>query len=137
MSLGAGVQDDGAYPESKTGLAGLNLGIGGFLNEQTALWFRVSGTTASYEGVTQSSGFGGPAIQYWVSPKFAIEGGAGVGFWDIEGVNESGLGILLGGTFVFWTNGSHSFSVGAELASAMTDPESVQNFGFVLGWQKN
>ena len=141
LSIGAGLQDDKALDESKFGLAGLNLGIGGFLNEKTALWFRASGTTATYDtpfgDFTQTSAFFGPAIQYWVDPRFALEGGVGGGIWDADGENESGLGILVGGTWVFWTNGGHSLSLGAEYAPAFTDPETVHNFGFVFGWQLN
>lgn len=142
LNIGAGVQKDPALNESATaGLAGINLGIGGFLNERAALWFRVSGTVASHDiglgSVTQTSGFAGPALQYWTSERFAIEGGLGLGYWDVEGTNESGLGLLLGATYVFWTNGGHSLSVGAEYAPAFTDPDTVHNAGLVFGWQKN
>ncbi|MDX1494110.1 MAG: hypothetical protein R3253_08635 [Longimicrobiales bacterium] len=141
LNLGVGLQDDGALPESEVGLAGLNLGIGGFLNERMALWLRASGTNVSYDtpfgDVTQTSGFVGPALQYWTSDRFAVEGGVGVGFWDIEGENEGGLGLLLGLTYVFWTNGGHNLSLGAEYAPAFTDPETVHNYGLVFGWQLN
>lgn len=142
LNIGAGVQKDPALSESATaGLAGINLGIGGFLNERAALWFRVSGTVASHDigvgSVTQTSGFAGPALQYWTSERFALEGGLGLGYWDVEGTNESGLGALLGATYVVWTNGGHNLSVGAEYAPAFTDPDTVHNFGVVFGWQKN
>ena len=142
LNIGVGTQKDPALSESMTaGLAGINLGIGGFLNERAALWFRVSGTVASHDigvgSVTQTSGFAGPALQYWTSERFAVEGGLGLGYWDVEGTNESGLGALLGASYVFWTNGGHSLSVGAEYAPAFTDPDTVHNFGVVFGWQKN
>lgn len=142
LNIGVGAQSDPALSESAVaGLAGLNLGIGGFLDERAALWFRVSGTVASHDvgigSVTQSSGFAGPALQYWTSDRLALEAGLGLGFWDVEGTNDSGLGALLGATYVFWTNGGHSLSVGAEYAPAFTDPDTVHNFGVVFGWQKN
>lgn len=141
LSLGAGLQDDGAFPESETGFGGLNLGIGGFLNERLALWFRVSGTTVSYDtplgDITQTSGFGGPALQYWVTERFAVEGGLGFGFWSAEDVDDTGMGLMIGGDFVVWTNGPHSLHVGVEYAPAFTDPETVHNYGLVFGWQKN
>lgn len=141
LSLGLGLQDDGALPESETGIGGLNLGIGGFLNERVALWFRVSGTTVTYDtpfgDLTQTSGFGGPALQYWVSERFALEGGLGLGLWSAEDVDDTGVGLMLGGDFVVWTNGPHSLHVGVEYASAFTDPETVHNYGLVFGWQKN
>jgi hypothetical protein len=141
LNIGAGLQDDGAAAESSTGLAGLNLGIGGFVNERTAVWFRVSGTVASYDigigEISQTSGFGGPAVQYWVNERFALEGGLGLGFWDVEGENDSGLGALLGVAYTFWSNGGHSLNLGLEYAPAFTDPETVHNYGLVFGWQLN
>lgn len=141
LSLGAGLQDDGALPESGTGFGGLNLGIGGFLNERVALWFRVSGTTVTYDtpfgDLTQTSGFGGPALQYWVSERFAVEGGLGFGFWSAEDADDTGMGLMLGGDFVVWTNGPHSLHLGVEYAPAFTDPDTVHNYGLVFGWQKN
>lgn len=137
LNLGLGLQKDGAFPESQTGLAGLNLGIGGFLNERTALWLRISGTNVSYGSFSQASGFGGPAVQHWVNDRFALEGGVGLGFWNVGGTTESGLGLLLGATYAFWTNGGHNLSLGLEYAPAFTDPETVHNFGLVFGWQKN
>ena len=141
LNIGMGLQDDGALPDSEIGLGGLNLGIGGFLNERTALWFRVSGTTATYDfgfgDLTQTSGFGGPALQYWANERFAVEGGVGFGFWDVEGENETGLGLMMGASYVFWTNGGHNLSLGVEYAPAFTDPETVHNYGLVFGWQLN
>lgn len=142
LNVGAGLQKDPALSESAaSGLAGINLGIGGFLNERAALWFRLSGTVAAHDvpfgEVTQTSGFAGPAVQYWASDRLALEGGVGLGFWDVEGVNETGLGALLGATYVFWTNGGHSLGVGVEYAPAFTDPNTVHNVGLVFGWQKN
>lgn len=141
LNLGMGLQDDQALGDSQTGLGGLNLGIGGFLNERTALWFRVSGTTATYDlGIgdfTQTSGFAGPAVQYWTTERFAVEGGAGFGFWSIEDEEETGLGLMLGATYVFWTNGGHNLSLGLEYAPAFTDPDTVHNYGLVFGWQLN
>ena len=105
------------------------------------MWFRASGTTATYDfgfgELTQTSGFAGPAIQYWVNERFALEGGVGVGIWDTEGGNDSGLGLLASGTYVFWTNGGHNLSLGLEYAPAFTDPDTVHNIGFVFGWQLN
>ena len=141
LSLGLGMQRDGAFSESQTGLAGLNLGIGGFLSERTALWFRASGTNVSYDTdfgrFRQTSGFGGPAVQHWVNDRFALEGGVRRGLWAGEGTSESGLGLMLGATYAIWTNGGHNLSLGLEYAPAFTDPETVHNFGLVFGWQKN
>jgi len=124
------------------GLAGLNLGIGGFLSPRTALWFRVSGTNVEYGtefgGFSQVSGFAGPAVQHWVSDRLALEGGLGLGLWSIDGGGDDrGVGLLFGATYAFWTNGGHSLNLGLEYAPAFADPETVHNVGLVFGWQKN
>jgi hypothetical protein len=137
LSLGVGRQDDGALPEAKTALAGLNLGLGGFLTSDLALWFRASGTTAQYDefGFNQTSGFGGPVLQYWVTDKVNLEGGVGAGFWTIEDENDAGLGIMLGAGFVFFNSGRHNLQVGLEYAGAFVDPETIHNVGINFGWQ--
>ena len=137
LNLGVGRQNDGALPDAKTALAGLNLGIGGFLTDDLALWFRASGTTAQYDefGFDQTSGFGGPALQYWVNDKFNIEGGVGAGLWVVEDTDETGLGIMLGMGFVIFNSGRHNLQIGVEYAGAFTDPETVHNMGLTFGWQ--
>lgn len=135
VDLGVGRQDDGALPEAKTALAGINLGIGGFLSDDLALWFRASGTTADYGAFTQTSGVGAPALQYWVNDRFNIEGGVGFGFWDIEDNNETGLGLFLGTGVTIFNSGRHNLQIGLEYAGAFTDPETVHNIGLTFGYQ--
>jgi len=137
LNMGIGRQDDGALPEAKTALAGLNLGLGGFLTQDLALWFRASGTTANYDefGFNQTSGFGGPALQYWVNDKFNIEGGVGGGVWVVDEENETGLGVMAGIGFVIFNSGRHNLQIGVEYAGAFTDPETIHNMGLTFGWQ--
>jgi hypothetical protein len=135
LNLGLGYQNDGALPDAETGLAGLNLGIGGFLTDDLALWFRASGTVVSYPSFTQTSGVGAPALQYWVNDRFNVEGGVGIGFWDVEGVNEGGLGLILGAGYAVFNSGKHNLQIGVEYAPAFTNPETVHNVGVTFGWQ--
>jgi hypothetical protein len=135
LDVGIGLQKDAAFPESEVGIGGINLGLGGFVNENTAVLFRASGTTVDYGGVTQTSGVGGPAVQYWVDERLAIEGGIGLGFWDVSGTDDTGLGVILAASYALWNRGSHNLFIGAEYAPAFTDPETVHNFGIVFGWQ--
>ena len=145
LNMGVGMQNDGAYEESAIGLSGLNIGIGGFLTDNIALMFRISGTSVKYSfdaeffgtefDIDQTSGVGGPTIQYWVSDKLNIEGGLGYGFWSSEGFSESGFGAILGIAYVVFQTGNSNFQVGAEFAPAFLDPETVYNFGLVFGWQ--
>ncbi len=135
LALGVGRQNDLALPEAKTALAGLNLGLGAFLTDDLALWFRASGTTADYDVFQQTSGVGAPVLQYWVNDKFNIEGGVGVGFWTIEDTNEAGLGVMAGLGFVIFNSGRHNLQIGVEYAGAFMEPETIHNMGLTFGWQ--
>lgn len=136
LDIGLGVQNDAFLEETNTGLAGLNLGIGGFLNENLALMFRASGTNVEIgNGVRQTSGVAGPAIQYWVSDNLNFIVGGGYGFWDIEGTSESGGGLILGIGYTVANLGKHNFQIGLDFAPAFTDPDTVYNFGILIGWQ--
>ena len=135
LNVGVGFQHDELFGETETGVAGVNLGLGGHLGDNLALMFRVSGTTVSYGGTSQTSGTAGATLQYWVSDKLHLEGGAGAGVWAIEDTSEGGLGLILGAGYSIWNNAGHNLYVGVEYAPAFTDPESVHNFGIVFGWQ--
>jgi len=140
LTLGAGYQNDAALSESAWGLGGLNLGIGGFLNEDLALMFRVSGTNVSYDvtgggSVSQVSGVGGVGVQYWPNDKVNVEGAVGMGFWDLEGTSDQSFGLILGAAYAFFNSGKHNLQVGLEYAPAFTDPDTVHNLGIVFGWQ--
>jgi hypothetical protein len=135
LSLGVGRQNDLALPEAKTALAGINVGLGGFLTDDLVLWGRVSGTTADYDVFQQTSGVVAPVLQYWVNDKFNIEGGVGVGIWTIEDANESGLGVMAGLGFVIFNSGRHNLQIGVEYAGAFTEPDTIHNMGLTFGWQ--
>ena len=88
LNLGVGSQREGDF--SAIGLAGLNLGVGGFLTENLALMFRLSGTNATHEfgafgydfDISQVSGVAGLTVQHWLDDRFYIEAGPGMGFWS-------------------------------------------------------
>jgi hypothetical protein len=136
LNIGVGIQRDEFFGVTETGLGGLNLGLGGFVDENLALLFRTSGTNVSYDGGRQTSGTAGATLQYWVNDRVNVEGGVGIGFWNFEnGGDDTGLGLVLGAAYSIWNNERHSLSVGIEYAPAFTDPETVHNFGLVFGWQ--
>lgn len=135
VNLGYGYQNDEFLPEAKSGLAGLNLGIGGFLSSDLALWFRASGTNVSYDSFRQISGVGALAVQYWVTDRLNLEGGVGGGFWDDEDTSETGLGVVVGAGLVIFNSGRHNIQLGVEYAPAFTEPETVHNVGITLGYQ--
>ena len=138
VSLGAGIQSDAALEETKAGIAGINFGVGGFIKPNMAILGRLSGTSASYDTdfgeISQTSGVFGPSLQYWMNDKVYVEGGVGVGFWNIEDGNDQGLGVLLGAGYTVWNRGKHNLQVAVEYAPVLTDTK-VHNFGFTFGYQ--
>lgn len=140
LDMGVGFQTDDGLEESATGLGGLNLGIGGFLNEDVALMFRITGTNVWYDfgflgKVQQISGVAGPSVQYWVSDRFTVEGGVGVGYWVTASNQEQAVGLILGARAVVFDGGRHNLLVGAEYAPAFTSSGTVHNFGITFGYQ--
>ncbi len=140
VDLGVGVQNDTTIDDTQVGLAGLNVGAGGFLTRDFALMFRLAGTTVSYDlggfGYhTQLSGFAGPSLQYWLSDRFNLEAGAGVGFWSADNVDETGLGFLVGVGVAIFNRGKRSLQFGIQYVPAFTDPGTVHSIGFTFGYQ--
>lgn len=140
VDIGVGVQDDSAIEETAVGLAGLNAGVGGFLNENLALMFRIAGTNVTYNlgdvDYGQASGVAGPSLQYWLSDRLNVEAGGGVGFWSgSTGDDNQGLGLILGAGFSLFNRGKHNLQVGVQYAPAFTEPGTVHNVGFTFGYQ--
>ena len=150
LSLGVGFQSlDGEFTdESATGLGGLNLGLGGFIGDKTAIMARVSGTNATYEIVDGAefsvlSGTLALTLQYWISDTVFIEGGPGVGFGEISAEttfgsvseDETGFGIVVGGGFVVFNKGKNNIHIGIEYAPAFLDGIDINNIGITVGYQ--
>jgi len=142
LSLGVGNQINEPMDETAVGLGGLNLGIGGFLNPDLALWFRISGTNVSFspEGASEDtrvvSAGGLLGVQYWANDSFNLEAGAGVGFANADpGDREQGFSMMLGAAWSFYHKGVTSFQVGVEYAPVFLDAGNIHNIGIVFGWQ--
>ena len=146
LNLGLGRQEtkpDKGDGDSALGLAGLNLGLGGFVTEEIAVMFRFSGTNVQYDQggieVTGLSGVGGPAVQYWVNNNVNLELGGGVGIFNTEAGglsnDERGYGFIVGANFPIWWNEGHALQVGVELAPVFIDDAKVYNAGVTFGWQ--
>jgi hypothetical protein len=139
VNAGVGFQTDTVLEDSATGLAGLNLGVGGFLNENVALLFRISGTNVTYEDtffeLNQVSGVVGATVQFWPSDRFTLEAGGGAGFWNLGDESESGPGLVLGAGVVLLDHRRHKLHFGAEYAPAFPDAGTVHNLGLTIGYQ--
>jgi len=141
LDAGFGVQSSDLLEGTGTGFGGLNLGIGGFIREDMALWFRAAGTTVKQDGgilgdIDAISGVGGIAAQYWTNDNINLEGGIGLGFADLSvGGSESGFGLLLGAGYSFWNNGKHSLQFGGQYTPAFLDGVTFHNVSITFGWQ--
>jgi hypothetical protein len=140
VNSGVGVQRDASIGETEVGLTGLNLGVGGFLTRDVALMFRLAGTNIRYDvgasgDYRQVSGVGASTLQYWVSDRFNIEAGTGLGFWSTEDEVQAGLGLILGTGVTIFNRGKHNLQFGVHYAPAFTTPATIHNIGFTFGYQ--
>ena len=140
VDAGVGIQNDSSIEETAVGLSGLSFGVGAFLTENLAPMFRLSATIVNYDlsgfDYGQTSGFAGPSLQYWLSDRFNVEGGAGLGFWRGDTDEDSrGFGLLLAAGYSIFNRGKHNVQLGVHYTPAFTDPGTVHNFGFTFGYQ--
>jgi len=141
VDFGVGVQNDTSIEETEVGLAGVSVGVGGFLTRDFALMFRLTGTNVSYDfgaagDYRQVSGVAAPTVQYWLSDKLNIEAGAGWGFWLADtNEDQTGLGLILGAGVTIFNRGKHNLQFGVQYSPAFTDPGTIHNVGFTFAYQ--
>jgi hypothetical protein len=139
LTLGYGIQTSGVIDESASGLSGLNLGAGGFLSENAALMFRLSGTNVTYDvgglDFQSVSGVGALSVQYWLDDRFNVEGGPGFGFLSNDVVDKRGFGLVMGTGYSVFFRGKHSLQFGVEYAPVFVDERTIHNFGITFGYQ--
>ena len=142
LTMGVGFQKMDSHLDWKTGLGGLNLGIGGFVSPKVAVMFRFSGTKVRYgsndnfyrEGDVVSGVFG-PAVQYWASDSFNFEGGLGAGAISFEhGGSSRAVGAILAAGWSFYHKKKSSLQLGVEY-SYVGSSGGAQNFIIAFGWQ--
>jgi hypothetical protein len=135
VNMGLGIQNDSDFRETAMGLAGANVGVGGFVTPRLAILGRFSITTASYDFFDQVAGVGGATVQYWVSDRFTVEAGGGTALRSDTFSGDFGFGLIFGASAVVWNRGGHNLVVGAEYAPAFTSASTVQNIGITFGYQ--
>ncbi len=147
LSLGYGIQTGEIRNETGTGLAGLNLGIGGFVSDRAALMFKIAGTNVTYDysvgqfgpfSTDVVAGVGVLDVQYWATDRFTMEFGAGFGFVDSEASwdMDRGFGMLAGIGYSVLLREKHSLQIGVEYAPVFRDhSDTVHSIGFNVGFQ--
>lgn len=135
-NIGAGMQHDDYYAQTKFGLGGVNFGAGWFFNDRMAVLFRASGTVVNFDdfGVTQTSGVYGGTVQFWLNKWASVEAGAGVGMWRDDFGSDTGFGLIVAFEASVWQKGSHHIRASAEYAPVFVDP-AIHNVSFNVGYQ--
>ncbi len=134
---------------SEVGLAGINLGIGGWLGPNIALSLRavaVSYRTDDefaignyYGSARHTAGFLGPSLQYWVNDNAWVGGGIGLGIatssYAGDSESETGLGADLRAGYTFSTTSENTFNVSFEVTPASINDVTVTGISFLFGYQ--
>jgi hypothetical protein len=133
--------DSGESADSDGGLGGLNLGLGGWISERTALSLRIAGVNYSESGYSLTGGIVGGALQYWSTPNFWLGGGVGIGFasLDIDGEPaidpETGLGLDLRVGVTPVIAGQHSLNFSLEVNTTFLDGGTLTGIALLIGYQ--
>jgi hypothetical protein len=144
----------GTSSNSDASLAGLDIGLGGWLTRQLAVTIRIAGVDVSNSGDTDAgtlvNAFIGPAAQYWIDPHFWVGGGVGlatlrlVGNSDCNnspstdacGVNGWGFDLRAGYSF---GDSAHTFNVSGEITPSFYSQEgesvTATSFALLVGYQ--
>jgi hypothetical protein len=133
---GLGIQHDPFFGETQMGFA-YNVGAGWFITDKLAVMGRFKSNRVNFSDfeIVQTSGVAGGVIQYWASPKVAIEAGAGSGWWsDDNGDSDHGFGLIVGVQFVVFDRGAHHLLVGAEYIPVLTS-DKVHNIAVTFAYQ--
>ena len=126
--------------QSEGSIAGLDLGIGGFLNPRMALTLRIAGVTYVADGGQITQAFLGPSLQYWATPNVWLGGGIGLGVVQIKSDfggsdSETKLGLDLRAGYTFNPNAKHSFNLSVEFTPTFFDGGTISGLGLLLGYQ--
>lgn len=144
LSIGLGATNtspDEGEGETKLGLAGLNLDLGGYVTPQLAALVRFSGTQFSVDLGSSSeqfvNAFLGIVGQYWISDQLALEGGVGFAvygpsaFGDSEIDPETGFAITGRGTYRL----AGGWQGSLELTPSFYDSATITGTALLIGYQ--
>jgi len=144
LNLGLGmtrIAPDGFGSETRGGLAGLDLGLGGWINPRMALSLRIAGTSFFENGTQYIAGWIGPSLQYMVNEQAWIGGGLGYGILTTNrdctgsGCSESGFGLDVRAGYNFYQSTRNAFNGSIEINPGFYDGGSVTSIGLLIGWQ--
>jgi hypothetical protein len=142
----------GGSSKTETALAGLDLGLGGWLSNDLALSVRIAGATFSRGPDTRfTSGFLGLSLQRWVGDHAWIGGGAGLAVFAaevdsaaVQPAPNTGFGLDLRAGYTFNPGSDHTFNLSIELnpgffsvatGNGSSVDVNINSFGLLLGYQ--
>jgi hypothetical protein len=156
-NIGAGFVHAGApgsdAVDTDLALAGLDVGLGGWLAPDLALTARIAGVQVQSSHFdtggdgTLVQAFFGPELQYWSDPHFFYGGGVGLSTFRLIGSKScsgsdcgtNGLGFDLRAGYSFGGETEHAFDVSVELNTGLyshTDgTTTVTGIAFLVGYQ--
>jgi hypothetical protein len=144
LNIGLGVlhaSADGGNSDTETGLAGINLGIGGWAAPNLAISGRIAGVVIFPEGGQIVAGFVGPSLQYWIDNNLWIGGGAGLSITQLkadsgETASENAFGLNLRAGYTFTSNTLSTFNISVEATPGFYEGGTITGIGFLVGWQR-
>lgn len=146
LNIGIGwlrVSNEYASDTSDAGLAGLSLGLGGWLNPKLALTARIAGVTYSEDGGSLTEAFFGPSLQYWADDHFWLGGGVGLGVvrldTDVGDDSVTGFAFDLRVGYTFNLGTENTFNASFELNPGFFSDNGADatftGIGFLVGYQ--
>lgn len=131
--------------ESHGSLGGLDLALGGFIDNETAVLIRASGTTFVLDGgggdqLDVSNFFFGPSVQYWAGRNAFIGGGLGAAVLSGQASNGShdslrGFGAEVRGGYAFSEDSANAWHLSGELNYGSFDGGNATSIAILIGWQ--
>ncbi len=147
-NLGAGwihASGGGLSDNSDAAIAGLSLGVGGWISPDVAITGRIAGLTLSQNGANLSHEFIGPSLQYWANDHVWFGGGIGLSLLALRGNNSGGqdsrtaFGMDLRAGYNFIATGENTVNLSIEVNPGFYSDQGTTitytGIGFLLGYQ--
>ena len=147
-NIGAGyvhaTDNSGNNANSDTTLAGLDIGVGGFLSPSLALTFRIAGVTFTDQNdssVRIVDEFVGPSVQYWATDNAWLRAGIGLALIsaltsdDSTSISEHALGFDFGIGYSLTTHSKHTINFSAEATPGFFSQGTATTFSLLVGYQ--
>lgn len=134
-AIGAGVvlsNMDGT--DSGAGLAGLDLGVGGFVRPQLAITGRFAGVLTQGSNNVAAAFFGGSA-QLWIDDRLWVGAGAGLAYAGRGQSSSRGLALDLRAGYTIRQRRAHAYHASIEVNPMFIEGEQLLAFALLAGYQ--